>query len=168
MSRPGDKTIAINRRARRDYDILDSMEAGLVLTGTEIKSVRDGKANLGDAYARPEEGELWLHNMHITEYAAGSIYNHEPRRRRKLLMHRELDEGGHRLKVVGLAAYGEPEFGDEFQDIVDGENVREETDKVTGLSQRIIVEARGDNEPIYNEAMPSGETGNRRAEIFLE
>ena len=83
------RTIASNRKAFFDYEILDRYEAGLVLTGTEIKSIRAGKIDLRDAYARPQNGELWLMNAHIAPYDAGSIYNHDPRRPRKLLMHRE-------------------------------------------------------------------------------
>ena len=83
------RTIATNRKAFFDYEILDRFEAGLVLTGTEIKSVRAGKVDLRDAYARVQNGELWLANAHIALYDAGSIYNHDPKRPRKLLMHRE-------------------------------------------------------------------------------
>ena len=83
------RVIATNRRAFHDYEILDRYEAGLVLTGTEIKSIRAGKVDLRDAYARPQNGELWLINAHIAPYDAGSIYNHDPRRPRKLLLHRE-------------------------------------------------------------------------------
>ena len=83
------KLIADNRKARHDYDILDTVEAGLVLTGTEIKSIRLGRANIREAYARPEDGELWLHGMHIAEYPGGSRYNHNPGRPRKLLLHKE-------------------------------------------------------------------------------
>ena len=83
------KTIATNRKAFFDYEVLDRFEAGLVLTGTEIKSVRAGKVDLRDAYARVQNGELWLANAHIALYDAGSLYNHDPKRPRKLLMHRE-------------------------------------------------------------------------------
>lgn len=83
------RTIATNRKAFFDYEILDRFEAGLVLTGTEIKSIRAGKIDLRDAYARVQNGELWLVNAHIALYDAGSIYNHDPKRPRKLLMHRE-------------------------------------------------------------------------------
>ncbi len=82
------KTITINRKAYHDYAILESLEAGIALKGTEIKSIREGRVNIRDAYARPEQGELWLFNAHIAGYQAGSIYNHEPNRRRKLLLHR--------------------------------------------------------------------------------
>ena len=71
-----DRTITVNRRARYDYDIADTLEAGLVLTGTEIKSIRANRVNLSDAYARSDTGELWLHNAHIAEYAAGNRDNH--------------------------------------------------------------------------------------------
>ena len=83
------RTIASNRKARFDYEIIDTVEAGLVLSGTEIKSIRAGQVSLSDAYARPENGELWLENAHIAAYASGNLYNHEPKRRRKLLLHRD-------------------------------------------------------------------------------
>ena len=83
------KLIAVNRKARHDYDILETIEGGLVLTGTEIKSIRAGQVSLSDAYARPENGELWLENAHIAAYASGNLNNHEPKRRRKLLLHRD-------------------------------------------------------------------------------
>jgi SsrA-binding protein len=84
-----DRTIAANRRALYDYEILERYEAGLALTGTEIKSVRAGRVDLRDAYARPEHGELWLVNAYIAPYEAASIFNHDPRRPRKLLLHRD-------------------------------------------------------------------------------
>ncbi len=83
------KTVTTNRRAYRNYHVQDSVEAGIVLTGTEIKSIRDGRVNLGDAYVKPEERELWLLNAHIARYEAGSYLSHEPRRPRKLLLHRK-------------------------------------------------------------------------------
>ncbi len=83
------KTLAVNRKARYDYEILDTVEAGLVLAGTEIKAMREGRANLGDGYAKPEGGELWLVNVHIAQYSAGGLSNHEPTRPRKLLLHKE-------------------------------------------------------------------------------
>ena len=87
----GQETISIarNRRARHDYHILDVFEAGLVLTGTEVKSLRDGKANIGDAYGVVKNGELWLLNMHVSAYDKGGYANHEPDRTRKLLLHRK-------------------------------------------------------------------------------
>jgi len=82
------KTVATNRKARHDYHIDDTFEAGMVLTGTEIKSVRAGHVTLRDSYATVKEGELWLLNVHIAPYDQGTYANHEPRRPRKLLMHR--------------------------------------------------------------------------------
>ncbi|AAZ56509.1 SsrA-binding protein SmpB [Thermobifida fusca] len=85
----GPKTIAQNRRARHDYHIEDTYEAGLVLTGTEVKSLRAGRASLVDGFAQIKNGEVWLHNVHIPEYTMGTWTNHAPRRPRKLLLHRE-------------------------------------------------------------------------------
>jgi SsrA-binding protein len=84
-----DQTVAVNRRARHDYAIDDTIEAGLVLTGTEIKSIRAGRANLAEAYARVERGEAWLIGAHIAPYEQGNRNNHEPTRTRKLLLHRD-------------------------------------------------------------------------------
>ena len=95
--------MAVNRKARHDYLITDTFEAGIVLTGTEIKSIRAGKANLSDAYARVEKGEAWLVGAHIAPYEAGNRHNHEPRRDRKLLLHRsEIDELMGRASAKGL------------------------------------------------------------------
>src|SRR6266550_6697883 len=85
----GRKLIAQNRKARHDYAILDSYEAGVVLTGTEVKSLRAGRASLVDAFASIKDGEVWLHGVHIPEYTQGTWTNHEPRRARKLLLHRD-------------------------------------------------------------------------------
>ena len=82
------RPVTVNRRAYHEYDILETVEAGLVLTGTEIKSVRDGRVNIQQAFARADDGEMWLHNAHIAHYAQGNIHNHEPTRPRKLLLHR--------------------------------------------------------------------------------
>ena len=84
-----EKLIAENRRARHDYHLLDRYEAGLVLTGTEVKSLRDGKATIQRAFADVRDGELWLVGAHIDEYGHGNIRNHEPNRDRKLLLHRK-------------------------------------------------------------------------------
>ena len=107
----GRKVIVSNRRARHDYEIMDTYEAGIVLTGTEVKSLRAGRASLADAYAGVEDGEVWLRNVHIPEYDQGSWTNHEPRRTRKLLLHRKeilrligkTKEGG--LALVPLSMY---------------------------------------------------------------
>lgn len=87
--RPQRKVIARNRRARHDYHIDDVVEAGLVLTGTEVKSLRAGRASLTDGFAQITGGEMWLHGVHIPGYAQGTWTNHEPRRLRKLLLHRK-------------------------------------------------------------------------------
>jgi SsrA-binding protein len=107
----GRKVIAQNRRARHDYAILDTYEAGVALMGTEVKSLRLGRASLADAFATIDDGEVWLRGLHIPEYTHGSWTNHEPRRTRKLLLHRrEIEsligktrEGG--LTLVPLALY---------------------------------------------------------------
>ena len=97
-----EKTIALNRRARHDYTIDETFEAGIVLTGTEIKSIRAGKVNLSDAYARIERDEAWLIGAHIAPFEQANRYNHEPKRIRKLLLHRgEIDELLGRTKAKG-------------------------------------------------------------------
>lgn len=103
--------VAQNRKARHDYHVEDTFEAGLVLRGTEVKSLREGRASLVDGYAAVIDGEVWLHNVHIPEYTQGTWTNHEPRRVRKLLLHREqirklnakTQETG--LTIVPLAIY---------------------------------------------------------------
>jgi len=83
------QVVARNKRARHDYHILETWEAGLVLTGTEVKSLRDGKANLADAYGVVNGGEVYLLNLHISPYEQGNYFNHEPTRTRKLLLHKK-------------------------------------------------------------------------------
>lgn len=85
---PGGTLIASNKKARHDYLVEETMEAGLVLTGTEVKSLRQGRASLVDGYATVTSGEVWLHNVHIPEYTEGTWNNHAPRRARKLLLHK--------------------------------------------------------------------------------
>jgi SsrA-binding protein len=87
-TRRGDRVVTSNRRAFHDYEILETVEAGLVLTGTEIKSIRDGKATISEAYARIENGELWLIGSNVAPYTHGNRANHIPDRPRKLLVHR--------------------------------------------------------------------------------
>ncbi len=97
------RTITVNRKAYHDYHIQESLEAGIVLKGSEIKSIRAGKVNLRDAYAKPENGELWLHNSHIASYDAASYNTHEPTRPRKLLLHRkEVDSLAGKVMQRGL------------------------------------------------------------------
>lgn len=111
MKEQGQKVVVSNRKARHDYSIIDTYEAGMVLMGTEVKSLRLGRASLTDAFASVEDGEVYLRNMYIPEYTMGSWTNHEPRRRRKLLLHRgEIErligktrEGG--LTLVPLRVY---------------------------------------------------------------
>jgi SsrA-binding protein len=88
-SRNGNRDIAVNRRAFHDYFIDEKYEAGMVLTGTEVKSVRAGKVNLRDGFVRVDSDAAWLENVHISPYAQGNIANHEPMRARKLLLHRD-------------------------------------------------------------------------------
>jgi SsrA-binding protein len=104
MSRPsGEKLIVDNRRARHDYHFLEKVEAGLVLTGTEVKSLRDGRASLQQAYADIRDGEAWLVGAHISVYDAGNIANHDPDRARKLLLHRrEVEALGAKVRERGL------------------------------------------------------------------
>jgi SsrA-binding protein len=107
----GRKVVASNRKARHDYAILDTYEAGIVLTGTEVKSLRMGRASLVDAFGQERDGELYLHQLHIPEYTQGTWTNHEPRRTRKLLMTKaeiakiinKLHESG--LTLVPLSLY---------------------------------------------------------------
>ncbi|MCH7607308.1 MAG: SsrA-binding protein SmpB [Chloroflexi bacterium] len=105
------RTVADNRRARFDYDLMERIEAGLALTGTEIKSVRAGQANIRDAYAQIRDGEMWLQNMHVAPWAGGGPWNHEPMRPRRLLLNRREIDRFHRqvlqkgLTIVPLRLY---------------------------------------------------------------
>ena len=97
------KVVATNQKAYHNYYISDPLEAGLVLTGTEIKSLRGGRVNLGDSYVRPDNGEMWLLNAHIARYDPGSYMSHEPTRRRKLLIHKkQMRQMLSRIKEQGL------------------------------------------------------------------
>ncbi|MBO8173299.1 MAG: SsrA-binding protein SmpB [Bacillaceae bacterium] len=96
-SNPGVKIVAQNKKARHDYFIEETFEAGIVLTGTEIKSIRAGRVNLKDSFARIHNGEVFLHNMHISPYEKGNRFNHEPLRTRKLLLHRKQID-----KLIGM------------------------------------------------------------------
>ncbi|WP_434450260.1 SsrA-binding protein SmpB [Lentzea sp. E54] len=100
----GQKVIASNRKARHDWSILDTYEAGIQLVGTEVKSLRMGRASLVDAFAQVDDGEIWLHALHIPEYVAGTWTNHEVRRKRKLLMHKsEIERLIGKTKESGLS-----------------------------------------------------------------
>ena len=96
MKEQGQKVVVSNRKARHDYTIVDTYECGVVLMGTEVKSLREGRASLADAFATIDDGEVYLHNVHIPEYAFGSWTNHTPRRVRKLLLHK-----GEILRLIG-------------------------------------------------------------------
>ncbi|MCH4168160.1 MAG: SsrA-binding protein SmpB [Streptococcaceae bacterium] len=96
------RLLAQNKKARHDYEILDTLEAGIVLQGTEIKSIRQAKINLKDGFARIRNGEVWLSNVHISPYEQGNIYNHDPVRARKLLLHRkQIDKLATEMKTAG-------------------------------------------------------------------
>ena len=101
--KPGEANIAVNRRARHDFDIGEKLEAGLVLVGSEVKSLRDGKTNLKDSFARFEKGEIWLFNAHISPYDPASQFGHDPLRPRKLLLNRsEIAKLDGKVKERGL------------------------------------------------------------------
>ncbi|MEW2437580.1 SsrA-binding protein SmpB [Streptomyces caniferus] len=151
---PGRKLVAQHKKARHDYLILDTYECGLVLTGTEVKSLRQGRASLVDGFIQIDRGEAWLHNVHIPEYAQGTWTNHSARRKRKLLMHRvEIDklesksqESGHtivplalyfkdgRAKVEIALAKGKKEY-DKRQTLRE-EQDRRETDRAISAARR--------------------------------
>ena len=100
---PNNKTVAENRKARFSYEVLDTIEAGLVLTGTEVKSLRQGQANIQESYASLEGGEIWLINSYLPEYLQANRFNHEPRRRRKLLLNkREMAKLGQSVEREGM------------------------------------------------------------------
>ncbi len=151
----GRKLIAQNKKARHDYHILDTYEAGLVLTGTEVKSLRLGRASLVDGFAQLDGGEAWLHNVHIPEYSQGTWTNHSARRKRKLLLHRaEIDklvsktqESGHtivplqlyfkdgRCKVEIALAKGKKDY-DKRQTLREKQDRREADRAMTGARRR--------------------------------
>ena len=140
----GIKILAQNRRARYDYEVLETIEAGIALLGTEIKSMREGRGNISEAFARFDNGELWLMNAHIAQYSAGGVNNHDPTRIRKLLLHkkqlirltRQIDQKGltlipirlyikrHRAKVELGLSRGRRQY-DKRQSIIDRERESE-------------------------------------------
>jgi SsrA-binding protein len=150
----GRKMIAQNKKARHDYHILDTYEAGLVLTGTEVKSLRMGRASLVDGFAQLEGGEAWLYNVHIPEYTQGTWTNHPARRKRKMLLHRaeieklvqKSQESGHtviplalyfkegRVKVEIALAKGKKEY-DKRQTLREKQD-RRETDRAISSARR--------------------------------
>ncbi|HVJ48852.1 SsrA-binding protein SmpB [Desulfitobacterium sp.] len=104
MASEGIKVISENRKAYHDYFVEEKLEAGIILTGTEIKSIRNGRVNLKDSYARIDHGEVWLYQMHISPYEAGNRFNHDPLRKRKLLLnHSEIIKLIGKIQLQGLA-----------------------------------------------------------------
>ncbi|WP_406000522.1 SsrA-binding protein SmpB [Streptomyces sp. NBC_00829] len=150
----GRKLIAQNKKARHDYTILDTYECGLVLTGTEVKSLRQGRASLVDGFIQIDDHEAWLHNVHVPEYSQGTWTNHSARRKRKLLLHRaEIDkleskaqESGHtivplvlyfkdgRAKIEIALAKGKKEY-DKRQTLREKQD-RRETDRAVSAVRR--------------------------------
>ncbi|MFD8996918.1 SsrA-binding protein SmpB [Streptomyces abikoensis] len=151
----GRKLVAQNKKARHDYHILTTYECGLVLTGTEVKSLRQGRSSLVDGFVQIDGGEAWLHNAHIPEYAQGTWTNHSARRKRKLLMHRaeidklasKADETGHtiiplslyfkdgRAKVEIALAKGKKEY-DKRQTLREKQDLRESNRAIAAARRR--------------------------------
>ncbi|MEV7525494.1 SsrA-binding protein SmpB [Streptomyces sp. NPDC091371] len=151
----GRKLIAQNKKARHDYTILDTYECGLVLTGTEVKSLRQGRASLVDGFVSVESNEAWLYNVHVPEYSQGTWTNHSARRKRKLLMHREeidklarkADEAGHtvvpltlyfkdgRAKVEIALAKGKKEY-DKRQTLREKQDTRETNRAISAIRRK--------------------------------
>ncbi|MEU1074965.1 MULTISPECIES: SsrA-binding protein SmpB [unclassified Streptomyces] len=151
----GRKLVAQNKKARHDYLIIDTYECGLVLTGTEVKSLRQGRASLVDGFVQIDQGEAWLHNVHVPEYAQGTWTNHSARRKRKLLLHRaEIDklasksqESGHtivplvlyfkegRAKIEIALAKGKKEY-DKRQTLREKQDTRETNRAVAAARRR--------------------------------
>ncbi|WP_329399331.1 SsrA-binding protein SmpB [Streptomyces melanogenes] len=151
----GRKLVAQNKKARHDYTIIDTYECGLVLTGTEVKSLRQGRASLVDGFVQIDRGEAWLHNVHVPEYAQGTWTNHSARRKRKLLMHRaEIDklesksqESGHtivplvlyfkegRAKIEIALAKGKKEY-DKRQTLREKQDTRETNRAISAARRR--------------------------------
>lgn len=99
----GEKTVTFNRKAQHDYHILRTLEAGLSLLGTEIKSIREGRVSIREAYVRPDEGEMWLVGAHVSHYAPAASMNHEPTRKRRLLLHkRQIAEMARAVEAEGV------------------------------------------------------------------
>ncbi len=154
-SRPGDNTLARNRQAHHEYAIIETFEAGIELTGTEVKALRDGRTQLREGYVRVENGEAWLLGVNIAEYVQGHRRNHEPQRRRRLLLHRrEIVYLGSKVAQQGLTMVPlriylkgnriKLEFGlgrgkklwDKRQDIA-ARDARRDAERVTARAQRL-------------------------------
>ncbi|WP_208665042.1 SsrA-binding protein SmpB [Listeria monocytogenes] len=151
MPKGDGKLVAQNKKARHDYAIEESFEAGIVLQGTEIKSVRNARVNLKDSYARIDKGEIFLHNMHISPYEQGNRYNHDPLRTRKLLLHKkqisrligETKESGY--SIVPLKMYIKDGYAKVLIGVARG---KKKYDKRQDLKQK---EAKRDIERAFKE-----------------
>ncbi|EAN7707871.1 SsrA-binding protein SmpB [Listeria monocytogenes] len=151
MPKGDGKLVAQNKKARHDYAIEETFEAGIVLQGTEIKSVRNARVNLKDSYARIDKGEIFLHNMHISPYEQGNRYNHDPLRTRKLLLHKkqisrligETKESGH--SIVPLKMYIKDGYAKVLIGVARG---KKKYDKRQDLKQK---EAKRDIERAFKE-----------------
>ncbi|MDT0092160.1 SsrA-binding protein SmpB [Listeria marthii] len=151
MPKGDGKLVAQNKKARHDYAIEETFEAGIVLQGTEIKSVRNARVNLKDSYARIDKGEIFLHNMHISPYEQGNRYNHDPLRTRKLLLHKkqisrligETKESGY--SIVPLKMYIKDGFAKVLIGVARG---KKKYDKRQDLKQK---EAKRDIERAFKE-----------------
>ncbi|EAC9043791.1 SsrA-binding protein SmpB [Listeria monocytogenes] len=151
MPKGDGKLVAQNKKARHDYAIEETFEAGIVLQGTEIKSVRNARVNLKDSYARIDKGEIFLHNMHISPYEQGNRYNHDPLRTRKLLLHKkqisrligETKESGY--SIVPLKMYIKDGYAKVFIGVARG---KKKYDKRQDLKQK---EAKRDIERAFKE-----------------
>ncbi|EAC5082085.1 SsrA-binding protein SmpB [Listeria monocytogenes] len=151
MPKGDGKLVAQNKKARHDYAIEETFEAGIVLQGTEIKSVRNARVNLKDSYARIDEGEIFLHNMHISPYEQGNRYNHDPLRTRKLLLHKkqisrligETKESGY--SIVPLKMYIKDGYAKVLIGVARG---KKKYDKRQDLKQK---EAKRDIERAFKE-----------------
>ncbi|EDN9714494.1 SsrA-binding protein SmpB [Listeria monocytogenes] len=151
MPKGDGKLVAQNKKARHDYAIEETFEAGIVLQGTEIKSVRNARVNLKDSYARIDKGEIFLHNMHISPYEQGNRYNHDPLRTRKLLLHKkqisrligETKESGY--SIVPLKMYIKDGYAKVLIGVARG---KKKYDKRQDLKQK---EAKRDIERAFKE-----------------
>ncbi|EPT8930284.1 SsrA-binding protein SmpB [Listeria innocua] len=151
MPKGDGKLVAQNKKARHDYAIEETFEAGIVLQGTEIKSVRNARVNLKDSYARIDKGEIFLHNMHISPYEQGNRYNHDPLRTRKLLLHKkqisrligETKESGY--SIVPLKMYIKDGYAKVLIGVARG---KKKYDKRQDLKQK---EAKRDIERVFKE-----------------
>jgi SsrA-binding protein len=144
------KVIAENRKARFNYAVEDTVEAGIALTGTEVKSIRNGKSTIAESYADPKDGEIWLINCNIPEYLQANRFNHEPKRPRKLLLHRKqinklmgaVERQG--MTLVPLKMYFNESCSSRWQRASSSTTSARARRTVTGAARRAVCYARGD------------------------